>query len=528
MLDKLRANKGGIITYVFLFAIIIVFVVSFGPGSFDKGCSSDRSEGWAARVNGQVVTLGEYEQVYSNLLRNFQQQAGPAFSRELAEQLGLSSMAMNQVVEHALVVQEARRQGLAISDKELAQTIFALPGFQTDGRFDEVAYKRAVSSSYGSTGRFEQALRESLLYQRLLAGLRETVKVPEGEVREAWTADHDRASLTFVRFPLSGAEAELKKPSVADVAAFLLKEGARVDQAYKDGAARFDRPKQVRARHLLVKVKAGADPAADEAARKKIEGLAARLRQGEDFAKLASEASEDPNTRSRGGDLGLVAEGLVEKPFSDAAFALAEGKISAPVRTSSGWHLVKAEQVVPARKVPVEEARAVLAPELLLKDRSTALVRERAAAALAALKAGKSLAELFPTEEAAKKSGKPQVKLGGQAVVAESTGPFGGPGPFVPRLGSAPELAAAALAASSGQRLDAVFQTAQGPVVAVVESRERPDPAQYAAQREAVQQRLISRREGQVQQAWVKKLREAADVKINPAVTAGPIPTDAG
>ena len=54
MLDKLRANKGGVITYVFLFAIIIVFVVSFGPGSFDKGCSGGGRRrpgppGWTAR-----------------------------------------------------------------------------------------------------------------------------------------------------------------------------------------------------------------------------------------------------------------------------------------------------------------------------------------------------------------------------------------------------------------------------------------------------------------------------------------------
>ena len=48
MLDNLRANKGGIITYVFLFAIIVVFVVSFGPGSFDKGCSSGQAQVWAA------------------------------------------------------------------------------------------------------------------------------------------------------------------------------------------------------------------------------------------------------------------------------------------------------------------------------------------------------------------------------------------------------------------------------------------------------------------------------------------------
>ena len=123
MLDNLRANKGGIITYVFLFAIIIVFVVSFGPGSFDKGCQAQQTGTWAAEVNGQVIQATEYQQAYSNLLRTFQQQAGQAFSRELAEQLGLQNMAMNQLVERALVTQEARKQGLVISDEALAKAI---------------------------------------------------------------------------------------------------------------------------------------------------------------------------------------------------------------------------------------------------------------------------------------------------------------------------------------------------------------------------------------------------------------------
>jgi peptidyl-prolyl cis-trans isomerase D len=528
MLDKLRANKGGIITYVFLFAIIIVFVVSFGPGSFDKGCSGNRSEGWAAKVDGQVIPMGEYERAYSSMFRNFQQQAGSSFTREMAEQFGLSSAALNQLVDRALVLQEARRQGLVISDEELARTIFSLPAFQTDGRFDKEGYQRTVASAYGSTGRFEQVLREDLLYQRVLAGIRQTVKVSESEVREAWASDHDRTSLTFVRFPLVGAEAEVKKPTAAEVASFVAKEGPRLEQAYRDGAARFDQPAKVRVRHILAKVKPGADAAADEAARKKLEALAVRLGKGEDFAKLAAEASDDVATRSRGGDLGIVSEGLVEKPFFAAAAALAQGQVSAPVKTSAGWHLIRADEILPARKVTLEEARAILAPELILKDRAAALARERAAAALAAVKAGKPLGELFPTEEAAKKAGRAVVKLGGQPVVAESTGPFGGPGPFVPRLGAAADLAADALAATAGTRLDKVYQTAAGPVVAVVESREKPDLAQYPAQREGVQRRLLARQEAVVQQAWLKALRQAADVKLNPAVASAAVPVDAG
>lgn len=525
MLDNLRANKGGIITYVFLFAIIIVFVVSFGPGSFDKGCgSSGQAPAWAAEVNGEVIPFAEYERTYTNLLRSFQQQAGPSFSRELAEQLGLSTMAMNQLVERALVTQEARREGLVISDEELAKTIFELPAFQVNGRFDKESYSRAVEGSYGTPGRFEQVLREDLLYQRMLAGMRQTVKVSAAEVKEAWTAEHDKVTLSFVRFPVAAAEAEVKKPSTADVVAFVQKEGPRLEQAWKDGAARFDQPKKVRARHILVKVPAGASPAAEETARKKLEALAARIQKGEDFGKVAADASEDEATKARGGDLGFVAEGVVEKPFADAAFALAQGQVSPPVRTAAGWHLIRADQVVPARKVSLEEARAILAPELILKDRAAALVKERAAAALAAAKAGKKLADLFPTAEAAKAAKKAPVKLGSLVVAAESTGPFGEQGPFVPRIGAAPELAADAMVGQVGQPLGKVYDTPQGPVVAVVEARERPDQAQFAAQRDQVEQRLISRKETQVQQAWLKQLRDAAKVKLNPALQSAALP----
>jgi peptidyl-prolyl cis-trans isomerase D len=515
MLDNLRANKGGIITYVFLFAIIIVFVVSFGPGSFDKGCSGAQGPVWAAKVNGRIVPATDYERGYSNLMRSFQAQAGQAFTRELAEQLGLATMALNQLVERELVVQEARKQGLLVPEEELVRTIADLPGFQTGGRFDRALYDQVVKDNYGSPTRFEEVLREDLLYQRMMAGVRQTVKVSDAEVRQAWAAEHDRVDLSFVRFPLAAAEAEAKAPGDAEAAAFAAKEPARIEKAYQEGAARYDQPRKVKARHLLVKVAEGAAAADVAAARQKLEALAARVQKGEDFAKLAAAESQDENTRAKGGDLGFVAEGLVEKPFADAALALAAGAVSGPVRTASGWHLIKAEQVVEARKTPLEAARIELAKMLLKKDRAAVLARERAAAALAAVKAGRTLADLFPTEEAARKAKKAPVKLGTTVVAADTTGLFGADGAFVPKLGAVEGLAATAMTTPVGKALPAVVETAQGPVVAVVASREKPDEAQYAAQKDAIATRLRNRRESQVQQAWLKRLREGAKVEIN-------------
>jgi peptidyl-prolyl cis-trans isomerase D len=521
MLDNLRANKGGLITYLFLFAIIIVFVVSFGPGSFDKGCSGGQEVAWAARVDGQTVTFPEYERAYSNLMRGFQQQAGQAFSRELAEQLGLSKIALDQVVDRALVVAEARRQGLAISDQELARTILEIPGFQADGKFDREGYKRAVASAYGSESRFEMVLREDLLYQRMLAGLRETVKVSDAEVKAAWSAEHDRASLAFVRFPLAGARLEVAKPAAAEVAAYSAKEGPRIEKFWKENPARFDQPKKVKARHILVKVAAGGDEAA---ARARIEALAARLKKGEPFAAVAQQGSDDQNTKGRGGDLGFISEGLVEKPFAEAAMALAPGQVSAPVRTGSGFHLIQVDEVVEARRIPLEAARPQIAAELLIEDRATALVAERSRAALAALQGGRSLTALFPAEA----SGRPVVKLGGLTVAADSTGLFGGEAAYLPKLGNVPGLAAAALSGTVGRPLPATYASVQGPVVAVVEKREQPDASRFEAQKADVATRLRNRRESQVQAAWVKQLREASKVEVNPALASGPVRPEAG
>jgi peptidyl-prolyl cis-trans isomerase D len=516
MLDNLRANKGGIITYVFLFAIIIVFVVSFGPGSFDKGCSGGQAPAWAARIDGQVVSVTEYERAYSSLMRNFQQQAGQAFTRELAEQLGLARIALDQVVERALVVAEARKRGLAISDEELARTILEIPGFQADGRFDREGYKRAVASAYGSESRFEAVLREDLVYQRMLAGLRETVKVSDAEVKAAWLAEHDRASLTFVRFPLAGARLEVKKPSEAEVAAFSAREKPRIEKFWKENPARFDQPKKVKARHILVKVAKGGDEAA---ARARIDALAARLQKGEDFAKLAAQASDDENTKARGGSLGFISEAVVEKPFAEVAMSLPPGKVSAPVRTSTGFHLILVDEEVQPRQVPLEQAAPGIAAELLVEDRATALVAARSQAALKAVQGGQSLAAQFPAEA----PGKKVVKLGGLPVAVDSTGYFGVDAAYLPKLGSVPGLAAAAMAGTVGKPLPTVFASVQGPVVAVVEKREQPDAAQFEAQKADAATRLRNRRESQVQAGWLKQLRETSKVEVNPALASGPV-----
>jgi peptidyl-prolyl cis-trans isomerase C/peptidyl-prolyl cis-trans isomerase SurA len=101
---------------------------------------------------------------------------------------------------------------------------------------------------------------------------------------------------------------------------------------------------RIRASHILVAYKGAmrsqATRSKDEA-KKLAESLLGRARSGQDFAKLASEHSDDPSAKARGGDLGSFDRTGMVKPFADAAFALKPGEISSVVETDFGFHIIK-------------------------------------------------------------------------------------------------------------------------------------------------------------------------------------------
>ncbi|MBX9932010.1 MAG: peptidylprolyl isomerase [Methylobacterium sp.] len=89
---------------------------------------------------------------------------------------------------------------------------------------------------------------------------------------------------------------------------------------------------EVHARHILVE---------DEATAK---AVAARIKGGEDFAKVAAEVSKDPGSKTEGGDLGWFTKERMVARFAEAAFKMNGGQISDPVKTQFGWHVIKVEE----------------------------------------------------------------------------------------------------------------------------------------------------------------------------------------
>jgi len=123
---------------------------------------------------------------------------------------------------------------------------------------------------------------------------------------------------------------------------------------YNDNPQYFDKPEQVRARHILIMFEPDASDEDKAKAREKIEGLLKRAKAGEDFAELAKEYTEDPGSKEAGGEY-TFPRGQMVKPFEDTAFSLKVGEISDVVETQYGYHIIKLLEKIEAGKIPFED-----------------------------------------------------------------------------------------------------------------------------------------------------------------------------
>jgi peptidyl-prolyl cis-trans isomerase C len=156
-------------------------------------------------------------------------------------------------------------------------------------------------------------------------------------------------------------------------------------KVYEDASKQISGEEEVHARHILVETEDDAKTVADE------------LKKGADFAELAKKKSKDPGA-SDGGDLGFFTKDQMVPEFSQAAFALEPGKVSDPVKSQFGWHIIK-----------VEEKRKRKAPdfEQVKTQIETYVVRKAQADYVGKLREAAKVERTDKPDEAAKTDAKP-------------------------------------------------------------------------------------------------------------------------
>jgi peptidyl-prolyl cis-trans isomerase D len=417
----------------------------------------------------------------------------------------LDAIAANTLAQMAIEASEAERLGLRVSDDELRQTIKDLPLFHDDeGHFSPERFKNFVEYEYGTERHFVQMLRDDLLAQKLGRLVAANAQISQVEARDAVVRRLEQLELAIVAFDTTRAPDGFEA-NPDQLKELLGKDEARVRAAYQQHLDRYHIPEQVHARHILFKLAKDAPPEQVEATQKKAEATRQRLAAGADFAALARELSDDPGSKEKGGDLGFFQRGQMVPAFEQAAFSLEPGKISEPLRTDFGVHILKVEERRPAEDHTYEEVREQLARELLAQDAGRVQARKDADELLEGIRKGRTL------EDVAR-----EMRLSIQRPGPMTRRPDG----FVPGLGVAPEIQSAAFAAPADEKsLPRVFEL--GNRLVLVEILERKEPSEEEVSKaipDEIQQ-LTQEKRQRLQAAWIdarrKTLLKEGELKID-------------
>lgn len=380
MLKVFRDNIKHLAWILWVIIILLVLTLAVDFGNTQQGAAANV----AATVGDETVTVDEFRRQYQQMEQFYRQMYGDQFNPEIAQRLQLPLQALNQAVNQKILLTEAERLGLGVSNEELQREILTLGAFKDDkGRFvGEETYKNILQQNGYSVAAFEDEMREGILLQKLLDVLRANVYVSDTEVEQAYREQVERAKIRYVQLPrsrfLQGVDIpqneiqayydahkdEFKRPEQREVAYFLVEPAKLADQVkltdqelqefYNANKAEFSRQEQVRARHILVMVN---DQRTDEQARQRIEEVRTKLAGGGDFTALAKEYSDDTASKESGGDLGLFGRGQMVPEFEQAAFTAEPGKLVGPVKTNFGYHLIEVTDKVTGGTQPFAEVK---------------------------------------------------------------------------------------------------------------------------------------------------------------------------
>lgn len=278
----------------------------------------------AAVVNKDIIALSEVQQRAAPELTRIPSDQDAKQRAALRRQI-LES-AVNVLIGEKLMEAEVKELGIHVSDAELEA---ALDDVQRQNNITDTSQFEQMLSGEGYTiAGYRDFLRKQLSKMKLVQ-MKVTSKIKISE--EDLQAEYKR----YTR--MEGEDSELH------------------------------------ARHILVQVPPGASPEQVEAALTKAKALAEEARRpGVNFEELAKRKSEGPSAAD-GGDLGFFRRGVMLPAFDKAAFALKDGEVSEPVRSSFGFHVIT---VVERRSVdvkPFEEVKAEIA-ERMRRQRTEKLV----------------------------------------------------------------------------------------------------------------------------------------------------------
>lgn len=329
-----RTLEFGSAMSIVFWIIVIIFVVGtyymYGPGSGPNGPNEGRTRRVTpvvATVNGQPIRRTDFETRFYLAQRQ-------ESSRDITRERYLKTQILDALVDRELLRAAARAEGIKVTRADIAAKKDEIVQEIIDRQYAGPAVLRRVLKERNiSLEQFKRELRndpdrmpsddeirESLLFEKLEAHIKDAVQVTEAEAKDSFREVRARHILISPDRILE--ESRAKQAQAQPQAS----QGAGAE-----GAAQQPKPEAM------------TEEQAKTEALRIAQDLKRQIDEGADFAKLAREHSHDPGSAAQGGDLDWFTRDRMVKQFADVAFSLKPGQVSDPVQTQFGYHIIKVE-----------------------------------------------------------------------------------------------------------------------------------------------------------------------------------------
>lgn len=373
-----------------------------------------------AEVNGEEITVAEYQSVLTQMLEQAQQQGG---GLTLDDQRRVEQTAFDQIVADILIRQELDRRGISVTNEEIQQAALTTPPpqlirnpeFQTEGQFDPAKYRRWIESpavrQQGVLVMLESYYRAEIPKAKLAEQIAAGTHVSDAQLWAIYRDSHDSATVSYVTFA-----PEVIPDSAVSVSDTEIRE---YYEAHREDLA--DRPgRAVISIASIPRPITAADTAATFA---RLRALREEIVSGQStFEQVAERESADTLSAVEGGFLGRQPKGRFVPEFDSVAYSIPVGEVSQPIQTQFGLHLIKVDE----RQGDTAAVRHILIP--FQQSDSSAAAVDRRADELAAIEQS--------TDPAAFDSATRAMGLEVEQVVAIEGNPLVWDGQYVPDIGS--------------------------------------------------------------------------------------------
>jgi peptidyl-prolyl cis-trans isomerase D len=395
------------IFWIIISVACITMVITLVPGIFNDAAAA--ADTYATVRPGGV--LGKYFGKPTDIsTTDVQQIAAQMLQRQRLPEFVLPYMMQRvgqSMVQQAVVLQEANRLGLPVSDEGLRQFLhsgmYGQVLFPKGVYIGDDAYRNLISQQFNiSTQKFETEVKKEIEENRLKAMVTGGITVSNAEVRSYYVDQATKIKFDYAVINSADLEKEIN-PTDADLHQFFKTNAAKyakaapesrkisylafsdgqepgatpqvtdaeIQQYYTQHQKEYQVEDQVRVRHILIKVDKDVSPQADAAARAKAEVILKQIKAGGNFAELAQANSDDPGSKVQGGELGFLKRGATVPDFDQAAFTLPVGQTSDLIKTQFGYHILQVEEKQTAHTRPLDEVKPTVVA-LLTRQKETA------------------------------------------------------------------------------------------------------------------------------------------------------------